>query len=339
MPTIAGLLASFLGIVVYKILIAIIGAGILAGCSIRPLPQDVTAPKYDTYGIVKRVRCEMRDAITRYAIRSLLRRNLAKEAEEAAKPGGMAWLNAHRAQLPQDMQAVLNRYDGAMVTYDFTFDITENNNVIGGVSFGRVFSRNTLGIGIAGESLRERHNTRTFRSSDNFQKLTVNVTDQFCSEPSNDPRRPTWSTQELRQATDFIYPITGSLNLFEMVGAFLDLYQSNNLTGKDKDPPALSDNVQFDTKWSGGINPSFEISPLGRNLELSKAGFTATGIREDKHSVIIVLTLPPEDDPPKSARATAAQQSTAQTLIERQRAIKFENSVSSIARDIRVLGF
>jgi hypothetical protein len=293
------------------------------GCSIIPLPQDVTGPRYDTYGIVTRVRCEMRDAIKTYVIRLFEHAEQNEIADTLKlKPNALRWLNSRRRYLNADIQTALNRYDGAMITYDFTFDITENNNIGGSVDLGRTLTRGTFGFGITGQNDRERHNVRTFRVVDNFEKLSVQVDDSFCM------------NQNLYRG-DYIYPITGSLNLFEMVGAFLDLNQSNNLAAKDKDPPALSDNIQFVTKWTGSLHPSFEISPVGRSLEVAKAGITGTGIREDKHSVIIVLTLPPE--PAAADRTSKSQKQVAEELVQRQRNIKLESDVGTISRQLRLM--
>ena len=248
----------------YRVIVFAVG-WLLCGCSIRPVPQDVTGARYDTYGIVTRVRCEMRDAIKEYVLRSLRRHGAQSQADELEhKPNAMRWLNERRRYFSPTQQALFDKYDGALITYDFTFDITEQNNISANVNLGQTFTRGTFGLGLTGGNDRERHNARTFRISDNFLKLSVQVDDAFCK-------------QENLHVPNYIYPITGSLNLFEMVGVFLDLNQSNNLTAKDNNPPALSDNIQFVTKFSGSVNPSFEISPIGRSLEVAKAGLTATG--------------------------------------------------------------
>jgi hypothetical protein len=93
----------------------------------------------------------------------------------------------------------------------------------------------------------------------------------------------------------------------------------------------LSDNIQFVTRFTGSVNPAFEISPLLSQFEIAKAGITATGIREDKHSVIIVLTLPPEG----AKGATQSQVLIADEHVARQRAIKGNSDLGNIARELR----
>jgi hypothetical protein len=134
---------------------------------------------------------------------------------------------------------------------------------------------------------------------------------------------------------NFIYPITGSLNLEEMVGTFLDLNQSGNLTAKDDSPPATSDNIQFITKLTGTLHPSIEISPVRRTIEIAKAGITATGIRQDKHSVIIVLTLPAAS--PSKKGFAVSQREIAAEHIARQRIIKNNSEIQDIARELRTM--
>ncbi|NOJ46043.1 hypothetical protein [Bradyrhizobium archetypum] len=313
-----------------RLFFAFLVFALTGGCSIRPLPQDVAGAKYDTWDIVRRIRCEMREAIITYIDRALVARNLGHIPPFGQRrPGLFKEMYDQRDKLGPDMKKVIERYDGALITYDFTFDITENNNLLATANVGKAITRGTFGISLTGENNRERHNTRTFRISDNFIKLVVEKDEQdFCVK---------WDIRKQDvYAANYIYPITGNLNLAEMTGTFLDLNQSGNLTGKDNTPPALSDNIQFVTRFSGSINPAFEISPLGSNFEVARAGITATGIREDKHSVIIVLTLPPENT--SKAVARNSQIEIAEEHIARQRVIKQNSDLGDIARELRGVG-
>ena len=102
----------------------------------------------------------------------------------------------------------------------------------------------------------------------------------------------------------------------------------------------MSDNIQFDTLITGTVNPSITIVPIGRGLELARAGLTATGRRDDKHSVIIVLTLPPETARPRALTIAerralgAAQREVAAEQIERQREIRANGYLRDIARGL-----
>jgi len=259
----------------------------------------------------------MRDAIVAFALRSIERHEGAQVAEQIRNTkDGLLALYAKRKSLSPVMQQLIDKYAGSTVTYDFTFDITENNNLAANVNLGQALTRGTFGLVMSGAADRQRQNTRTFRVSDNFLGLILKG-DDFCSQ------------QDVHTA-NYVYPITGSLNLVEMVGNFLDLNQSGNLTAKSDDGrPSTSDNIQFVTKLTGTVNPTIEISPLRNTIEVAKAGFTATAIREDKHSVIIVLTLPAE----KTAKGRIASDAEiAAAHIARQREIQANHDLQNIAR-------
>jgi len=293
------------------------------GCSIRPVTQDVAGPAFDSYGIVWHVRCEMRDAIITYVLRSIARHEGEAVAEQIRNTkDGLLKLYAKRKTLSPVMQQLIAKYGASTITYDFTFDITENNNLSANVGLGQTLTRGTFNLALSGEADRQRENTRTFRISDNFLGLVLKG-DDFCSE------------QDTRTA-HYIYPITGSLNLAEMVGNFLDLNQSGNLTAKTDDgQPSTSDNIQFVTQLTGTINPTLVITPLTSTLDLAGAGLNGTSTRQDKHSVIIVLTLPAE----KPTGPVASHATIAAEHVVRQREIQTTSDLQNIARALRNRGF
>ena len=86
------------------------------------------------------------------------------------------------------------------------------------------------------------------------------------------------------------------MDLAELIGTFLDLNQSGNLTGeKGSNVPTIADTIEFTTRFTGSVNPTVELSPVGRGLQLANAAFKADGTREDIHKVIVAIALP--DDP------------------------------------------
>jgi hypothetical protein len=249
----------------------------LSGCSIRPLPQDVTG--YDTYEIVSKIRCEAREAVRGYTIEFI--RKTRPDIADGLKSGAISFRNFNRRQLDAGSQRILERYDHSAIAYDFVFDITEKNDLTANATLIKPFTRGPLKIAFAAGDERERQNTRNFRITDTFENL-VSVEDEYCKNASD--------------RKNYLYPIVGKIGLDELIGAFLDLNQSGNLAGKEgSNVPTIADTIEFTTKFSGSVNPTIELSPVGRGLQLASAAFKADGSREDIHKVVVAVALP--DDP------------------------------------------
>lgn len=250
---------------------------VLNGCAIRPLPEDYSG--VNTYEIVRRVRCEMRDAVRGFVIDSVRKENsgLADRLKDD---------KTYRTTDPKlfdvATQAGLAAYYPTVIGYRFTFNIMEKNNATVGAGFSDALTRGAVTLGISGTNQRWRGNERSFRVIDTFEKLAMTIDNKYCNMAS-------------RQA-DYAYPITGRLRLNEMVGTFLDLNQSVNLGNVDpqQQGATLTDTVQFKTVLGGVFNPSVGVTPLGNDFEIVSAGVNIDAAREDQHTVTIVLTLPPD---------------------------------------------
>src|ERR1039457_1914575 len=95
----------------------------LVGCSIHPLPDDVTHLR--TSEIVHHIRCEARTAIKRAIIdyfRKVNLTNFVDLLQQNVVP--LEQLDLHLRELPADVRANIVKYERAAITYDFTFDIT-----------------------------------------------------------------------------------------------------------------------------------------------------------------------------------------------------------------------
>jgi hypothetical protein len=210
----------------------------LGGCSIRPLPQDVTG--YNTYQIVSKIRCEARDAVRGYAI-SFIRKK-RPDLADALKSGRISFDKFDSRLLDQETLKLVDRYAKAEIAYDFSFDITEKNDAGASADFLRTFSRGPLKLPLAAGADRERQNTRNFRISDTFGHLASKVSDEYCVHASKEK--------------NWMYPITGHIGLAELVGTFLDLNQSGNLSPKEgKTVRTIADTIEFTTKISGSAKP------------------------------------------------------------------------------------
>ena len=102
---------------------------------------------------------------------------------------------------------------------------------------------------------------------------------------------------------NLVYPIVGRIGPYELISTFIDLNEDGfTLSPKDK-APALADQLQFNTTFSGTATPKIVLSPIvGHNFHLADAALTNTATRTDKHAVIIGLSLPPKKaEPPRPA--------------------------------------
>lgn len=278
-----------------------------AGCSIRPLPEDVTG--YDTVQIVSKVRCEVRDALRSYVTGALARPERAgryARLVETLEHPDFDWreLRAEfkRHRLDADTFAVFERYNGGAIAYEFTLNINEVNGNSVGFDFLENITRGTVKLGLNASNNLTRVNNRTFRIVDNFEILATLVPKRYCEPSANFPIHAN------RDRRNYLYPITGSLKLWELVGSFLNLNQAGNLVGIEKGEdfiPTLGDSIEFTTKFTAGATPSIELAPIVNRFTLTKANLTNSNSREDVHKLRIILKLPPEG--PIAPRTIAEQ--------------------------------
>ena len=145
------------------------------------MPQDVTG--YDTYEIVSKIRCEAREAVRGYVIQFI--KKTRPDIAQGLQDGSIAFRNFNRRQLNAASQRILERYDHAVIAYDFSFDITEKNDLTANATLLKPFARGPLKIAIAVGDERERQNTRNFRVTDTFENLISIVADDYCKDASD----------------------------------------------------------------------------------------------------------------------------------------------------------
>jgi hypothetical protein len=251
----------------------------LGGCAIHPLPDDVTGR--NTYQIVQKIRCEARDALGRKLIALFIADFSPPQTQEigrALADGRLIFKTFDYRRLDPTTISYLVKYANSAIAYEFTFDITENNNLVGvaGLTYPFVNGTGTLGLGASHKLQRE--NKRNFRISDNFQDLLIKVDDSYCA--------------DVRAGKNWVYPITGSIGLGEMIDTFIDLDLSGNLTGKADTVPTMADTLTFQTSFSGSANPAIVLSPVTDRLRLTSASLNGDASRIDNHQVIVALSLP-----------------------------------------------
>jgi hypothetical protein len=255
---------------------AVIGVAVsVMGCAIHPLPEDVTG--VSTYKIVQKIRCEAREGLVKYRDQLELRH--------------------------KNHPAILKNYNrvlsGGAIAYDFTFNITEMNNLDPTLNLTRVLKNKTFTADTSGNFDRTRENTRTFTISDTFEKL-MKIPDERCRDIAVETQ-------------NYLYPITGRIGVDEMVRTFVGLAVNEDLTGSSdpsgnngnndsdndggdtsqstKAPASLADNLMFTTTLKAAGTPQLTVMPLGTALQITGESLGVTASRTDVHSVIVSLAL------------------------------------------------
>ncbi|SHL47060.1 hypothetical protein [Bradyrhizobium lablabi] len=249
-----------------------------AGCAIRPLPEQVTGVKTDE--IVKHIRCEAREAIKLKASDYLSFHTedaAAIALSQALASEDYVFDRNQFLRLSSQPRLMLAKVGSSAVAYNFTFDMTEINNLdpawdgIAGIPNG------TFGLGITAGVDRTRHSIRSFTVSDTFVGLLTKVTSDYCKDRT--PKGP-----------NYLYPIVGKTGVAEMIDTFIDTSLFDNLAKSDKGPPAISDSIEFQTNLSLGITPSVALTRVTNRLTTKDATFGIVNKRQDSHKVIVGLS-------------------------------------------------
>ena len=265
---------------------------VTGGCAVHPLPEDVTG--ISTTMIAERIRCEARDAVRLKAIQ-MLRAAAVRPvdpipgaevlAERLAQDPGLFKTIGKHLKNPRE-KTFYERYIKTSIAYDFTFDMSEDNLASTQLDFVKLVTGGTFSLALGASNDRLRENIRKFLITDTFENL-VTKDIAHCDEVPVGP--------------NLVYPIIGRIGLYELISTFIDLNEDGfTFSPKDK-APALADQLQFNTTFSGTATPKIVLSPIvGHNFHLADAALTNTATRTDKHAVIIGLSLK-KAEPPRPA--------------------------------------
>ncbi len=289
----------------------------LASCRTIPLPQQVT--KFDTYQIVQRARCEVRDAIRKQAAQ-YVEITLGRPEFYDGIIDGSITLDILRDKFPNpESLKVLNRYANSAVAYEFTFNMTVIDKLGGSIDFLRMFSQGPFSFGLSASRARTNSNNRNFQISDTFIKLSTTLDNRVCGDVSGTGRNS--------------YPITGRLGLDDIVNVFLGLNQYGNLTGEDN-LPTISDTISFSTTVATGTEPDKKFENNSSGLNVAGVNLEITGSRTDVHNLVIAFTLPPSALSFANPAAAAEKRAFAELARQRERILE-ENGTIIRARIIQ----
>jgi hypothetical protein len=271
-----------------RIATAIAMAASAGGCAIRPLPEQVTGVSTDE--IVKRIRCEARDAIRLKASDYLSFHTEDPAAIVLSQALGQENYDFDRKQflrLSNQPRQALIKVGSSAIAYNFTFDMTEINNLDPTWDGIAAITNGTFGLGITAGVDRSRHSIRSFTVSDSFAGLLMDVPWSYCKDRT--VRSP-----------NYLYPIVGRVGVGEMISNFIDISLFDNLKAGDKGPPAVSDSIEFQTNLALGIAPSVVLTPVTKAFTTKGATFGFVNKRQDSHKVIVGLSRDDTAKTPKS---------------------------------------
>ena len=272
--------------------ILVMAAALLAsGCSIHPVPADVTG--VDTKDIVKQIRCETRAALTD-EIRAQVKKWAAAGSPEAEtlsrryESDPAAIEDFHPGLFPGpsyvQVRSFIKLFADSAIAYNFDLTMTENNDLTADINLLKPLTTPRFTLGISAGALRKRTNQRTFTITDTFGYLVTRLNrknrygERYCD------------GKIVRE--NYVYPIAGRIGVDKTVTTFLELTVFGSLGGEEgKGPPTMADMLTFTTAISVSASPRIEFTPVTNNFQLANAALTASADRNDKHEVTIGLAL------------------------------------------------
>ncbi|MGX1787392.1 hypothetical protein ACWIGM_11660 [Bosea sp. NPDC055332] len=256
---------------------------LVAACSTHPLPQDFAG--YSTYEIVRRIRCEAREALKDKLRVTLADATQDPVAQDVARRMVLKTINLNavsKQKYSKQTSFFIDYFRNAAIAYSFTFDMTEVNDFGGSTSFLKPIFRGTESIGLSAGLNRSRNNTRTFTIADKFGELIDTVKDDYCEGK--------FAPEKI--SSSLTYPITGRIGLAEMIDNFVDMSLFGSLSDAKGDAPTIADSLEFVTRVYGSATPRIELAALRNDAALVGANAGIEVSRTDKHRVIIGMSLP-----------------------------------------------
>jgi hypothetical protein len=234
----------------------------LAGCSTVPRVEDVT--RKSTLAIVHQVRCEAKKAVM----------DIAYNLND---PSSDDYNNPYPYKI---------NYKTASIAYEFTFDITEENNARASGTWGLPYTlTGDFSLTANGTFDRSRNTNRNFKLVDSFEELYNTDCRGAGPQPEN-----------------LIYPISGEIGVYEVVRTFIKLQQVGN--PKAGEVFTFADTLKFVTLLSAGVQPKLVIGPFPDRFRLAGASGDFNASRLDIHKVVISLAgEKPRIGDPKVAKA------------------------------------
>jgi hypothetical protein len=273
----------------WKSIVSVVIVLLLTGCAIHPLPEDFSG--VDTPDIVKRIRCETRDAVPTAVISWIDK--LAANGDPIAQQLSASYAENREATStfgPElfpgpaygKVRTMIDTFYKTGVAYSFDLNITEDNDLTSQANLLRILPEHVFRLNVGAGALRKRSNQRTFTVTDTFGYLLKTL---------NDPTRGRYCDGQI-VAANYVYPITGRIGVEKLIKDFIELTLFGNLAGSNNGAvPVMTDKLVFTTTLNASATPSVSFTRVTTAFDLADAQLTASARRSDVHQVAIALAL------------------------------------------------
>lgn len=242
----------------------------LGGCSLHPIPDDVSP--FSTEQIVRYGRCEMRAEILDYMVENrIIPETYTADGIRSQIKVATAKLKANKASWEEKQ---LLRLAKVAAVYSFDFDIKEHNRTGASAGFRLPWATRVLDVEGAAALDLTRQGSRVFGAEVRWEEL---ITSNLCD------GRP-W-----QRSGNFVYPLTGSTGVGRTVRTFIDI----DLQGGAKD--SFVDTLTFTTEATGGADATIKLDPVPNQFRLVSATAGVAASRLDIHKLTLSLVFPRPD--------------------------------------------
>jgi len=190
--------------------------------------------------------------------------------------------------------SIVEKFAHSGVGYEFTLTTTENNNAsMGALIFDFPLSVGAARLGLGGTLNRERQNERTIKLAETIENIVFDkdlMKLKICNE------------HDFNRREDYIYPITGRINLLDSFSTYAGLVLKAGLGDEGqikgfKDKSALgkissqdlTDVILFTTTVDGSANPSVTLDPLRTSANLTSGSIGLSNRRIDRHQLRLII--------------------------------------------------
>jgi hypothetical protein len=257
----------------------------LAGCSLYPIPDDVTS--IPTEDIVRHARCEIRSEVIGYLIENGFIAPSATDRDIAAfhKYVQSIQKKLNNRQKLGDIESHLLGLMLVAAVYSFEFNITEHNNANGGAGFSLPFTGPKVLSGDGSASLDlMRVGSRIFATGDHWGDLIYRS--NLCADVRPRPG-------------NFAYPLDGSIGVGRAVRTFIDIAnQEGDLGGQGPAKDSFVDTLTFTTTVNASANASIKLAAVPHSFRIVSASAGLSGSRIDMHKMTVSLAFPHPPSPP-----------------------------------------
>jgi len=255
-------------------------ATLLAGCSMHPLPEDVS--RASTYDIVERIRCEVKEALDAF-----------KDDRHANRIIGLT-----------------------AIGYDFSFDMGEGNHIrdVGDRTPGAAlkFQRPSVAdktkafsLDVTARAEKFRRNVRRFRIIEELKDVKEHPLDCSNATKRRNPVYPITGATGLGEIvstyvrleilTDFRNPWLKKPQPGQPppIGTGVPDLPKPQVFAFENKNVVFSDVIKFTTRLTAGVKPTLTLSSIPGDLRMTSASIFGSAERTDLHTLIVAIATDP----------------------------------------------